>query len=253
MSDDGAEDDLAWNEACRREEAIRELLRRHPKRLTVRAVEDVAWELGLSRATTYRMIERYRGARTVEVLRDRTRGWPKGTLRDEPVRDRLIRQFLEREYLRPTRPPLRRVVAHIAASCRQQGLPAPTWRTVKARLLLIDERIRASRRGETRLVRAHIATPGTYEVTRPLQVVQVDHTQVDIMIVDQAMRESAGRPWITLAIDVMTRMVTGFHLGLEPPSRTSIGLCLLHAVYDKTAWMAERGIDAAWPIGGLPE
>jgi transposase InsO family protein len=90
-------------------------------------------------------------------------------------------------------------------------------------------------------------------VTRPLQIVQIDHTQFDIMIVDEASRENAGRPWITLAIDVMTRMVTGFHLALEPPSRTSVGLCLLLAVYDKTAWLAERGIDAPWPIGGLPE
>jgi len=253
MLDDSTEDDPAWIEACRREEAIRDLLDRKPGRRKTRSAEDVAWELGLSRATLYRLIERYRAARTVEVLLDRHRGRPKGRLHSEPVRDALIQQFLEREYLKPTRPPLRRVVAHIAAACGQQGLPVPTWRTVKARLLRIDERIRASRRGETRLVRARIATPGTYEVVRPLQVVQIDHTQVDIMIIDQATRETTGRPWITLAIDVMTRMVTGFHLGLEPPSRTSIGLCLLHAVFDKTAWMAERDIDASWPIGGLPE
>jgi putative transposase len=253
MSDEVAEDDPAWLEACRREEAIRTLLLRYPDRLNRRAVEDVAWELRLSRATLYRLIARYRAARTVEALIERPLGRPKGSLHGEPARDALIQQFLEREYLKPTRPPLRRVIEHIAAACRQQGLPAPTWRTVKARLLRIDERTRATRRGETGLVRARTATPGAYEVTRPLQVVQIDHTQVDIMIVDQASREIAGRPWITLAIDVMTRMVTGFHLALEPPSRTSVGLCLLHAVYDKTAWLAERGIDAPWPIGGLPE
>jgi putative transposase len=253
MSDDFAEDDPAWIEACRREEALRDLMRRYPGRMTRRAVEDVASELGLSRTTLYELIVRYRATRTVEVLLERERGRPKGSLHTEPARDALIQQFLEREYLKPTRPPLRRVIEHIAAACRQQGLPAPTWRTVKARLLRIDERVRATRRGETRLVRARIATPGAYEVTRPLQVVQIDHTQVDIMIVDQASRETAGRPWITLAIDVMTRMVTGFHLALEPPSRTSVGLCLLHAVYDKTAWLAERGVDALWPIGGLPE
>jgi putative transposase len=86
-----------------------------------------------------------------------------------------------------------------------------------------------------------------------LQVVQIDHTQVDVIVVEEDSRESAGRPWITLAVDLMTRMVTGFHLGLEAPSRTSIGLCLLHAVYDKTAWLAERNIDASWPTAGLPE
>ena len=253
MSDDVAEEDPGWIEACRREEAIRALLSRHPDRLKRQAVEGVAWELGLSRATLYRLIARYRAARTVEALIERPLGRPKGSLHAEPVRDALIQQFLEREYLKPTRPPLQRVVTHIATACRQQGLPAPTWRTVKARLLRIDERMRATRRGETGLVRARIATPGAHQVTRPLQVVQVDHTQVDVIIVDQASRETAGRPWITLAIDVMTRMVTGFYLGIESPSRTSIGLCLLHAVYDKTAWLAERGIDAPWPTGGLPD
>ena len=37
-------EDPAWKEACRREEVIHDLLRRYPERLTVRAVEDVAWE-----------------------------------------------------------------------------------------------------------------------------------------------------------------------------------------------------------------
>lgn len=45
--------------------------------------------------------------------------------------------------------------------------------------------------------------------------------QVDVLVLDEASREVAGRPWITLAVDVMTRMVTGFHLALKPPSRTS--------------------------------
>jgi putative transposase len=42
-------------------------------------------------------------------------------------------------------------------------------------------------------------------------------------------------------------------LSRGPYRRSPIRLCLLHAVYDKTAWLAERGIDAPWPIGGLPE
>src|SRR5271166_4802666 len=90
---------------------------------------------------------------------------------------------------------------HRARLRRQQGVPVPTWRTVKARLLLIDERIRASRRGEEGLLRARIATPGQYQVTRPHEVVQIDHTQVDVMVLDEASREVVGPPWITLAID----------------------------------------------------
>lgn len=76
---------------------------------------------------------------------------------------------------------------------------------------------------------------------RPLEVVQIDHTRADVIVVDEQSREAIGRPWLTLAVDVLTRIVTGFHLSLDAPSR------------DKTAWLAQRGIDAPWPVAGLPE
>jgi putative transposase len=97
------------------------------------------------------------------------------------------------------------------------------------------------------------ATPGNYAASRPLEVVQIDHTQVDAIVVDELGREEIGRPWITLAVDVLTRMVTGLRLSLDAPSRVSVSLCPLHAVWDKTAWMAERRIEAPWPVAGLPE
>jgi hypothetical protein len=67
MSNESAENDPAWTEACRREEAIRGLLRRYPHRMTKRAVEEVAWELGLGRTTLYLLIGRYRATGTVRV------------------------------------------------------------------------------------------------------------------------------------------------------------------------------------------
>jgi putative transposase len=48
-------------------------------------------------------------------------------------------------------------------------------------------------------------------------------------------------------------MITGFHLSMDPPSHLSMGLCLLHTVYDKTAWLKEHEIDAGWLIARLPE
>ena len=60
--------------------------------MTRRAVEDAASELGLSRTTLYELIVRYRAARTVEVLLERERGRPKGSLHKEPARDALIQQ-----------------------------------------------------------------------------------------------------------------------------------------------------------------
>ena len=47
----------------------------------------------------------------------------------------------------------------------------------------------------------------------PLQLMQMDHTLVDVVVVDEVDREPIGRPWLTLAIDVATRAVPGFYLG----------------------------------------
>jgi putative transposase len=114
-------------------------------------------------------------------------------------------------------------------------------------------RIKAQRRGEAKLLKTTVAVPGEYRASRPLEIVQIDHTKVDIIVVDEETREPIGRPWITLAMDIFTRMVTGFYLTMDDPSGLSVSLCLLHAVFDKSSWLQEREIDNAWPIAGLPE
>jgi hypothetical protein len=50
--------------------------------------------------------------------------------------------------------------------------------------------------------------PGVFDsAQRPLDLVQIDHTKLDIIVVDDEQRLPIGRPWITLAIDVYSRMV----------------------------------------------
>ena len=81
---------------------------------------------------------------------------------------------------------------------------------------------------------------------------RIDHTVVDTIVFDEQTRLPIGRPFLTIAVDICTRMLAGFHLSLDAPSSASVGLCLLHAVYDKTLWLQERGIEQVWPVAGLP-
>jgi putative transposase len=88
----------------------------------------------------------------------------------------------------------------------------------------------------------------------PLGLVQIDHTTMDVIIVDEIEREPIGRPSLTLAIDVFSRCIIGMLLTLEAPSATSVGLCLAHAVSDKRAWLESLGLDTGmWPISGKPK
>jgi putative transposase len=90
------------------------------------------------------------------------------------------------------------------------------------------------------------------EATSLLSAVQIDHARVDAIVIDEATGDELGRPWVALAFDVLTRMVTGFHLSMTPPTRLSAGLCLLHSVCDKTRWLEDRAIPHDWPAAGLP-
>ena len=45
-------------------------------------------------------------------------------------------------------------------------------------------------------------------------MVRIDHTVVDVMVVDDHERRPIGRPYLTIAIDVFSRAVLGFAAGL---------------------------------------
>ena len=79
-----------------------------------------------------------------------------------------------------------------------------------------------------------------------------DHTPADVILVDSFERKAIGRPWVTLAIDIATRMITGYYVGLDAPSRPSIALCLTSAVAPKADLLAEIGTKAPWPAQGKP-
>ncbi len=55
-----------------------------------------------------------------------------------------------------------------------------------------------------------------------MAVLQVDHTPVDLLVVDETWRKPVGRPWLTLAIDVHSRCITGLHLSFEGPIRKCV-------------------------------
>ena len=94
--------------------------------------------------------------------------------------------------------------------------------------------------------------PGNYIVPGALSVVQIDHTPIDVQVVDEASRQCIGRPWLTLAVDVATRVICGFHVTLQAPSQLSVALCLTHAVLSKEGWLSDRQLTCQWTPAGLP-
>ena len=82
---------------------------------------------------------------------------------------------------------------------------------------------------------------------------QIDHTEGDVILVDDEYRLPIGRPWITLAIDVYSRVIMGYYLSFDAPSILSVAMCVTHAILPKEEWLRRHGIDAEWPVWGIPE
>ena len=183
----------------------------------------------------------------------RKRGRPDGHSVLDDAREEIILTAINAVFLTPNRPSVSELVRKVGEKCIEANLSVPHRRTIVARLKRIDLQKRARRRGESRIAKSTEAVPGSLNPSRPLELVQIDHTKADIFVVDEETRQPIGRPWLTLAMDVCSRMVTGFYVTMSAPSRLSTSLCLLHSVFDKSAWLREREIAEPWPVAGLPD
>lgn len=80
---------------------------------------------------------------------------------------------------------------------------------------------------------------------------QADHTEVDVLLVDQY-GEILGRPWLTTIVDCYSRCVMGINLGFDPPSSQVVALTLRHAILPKH-YGPEYCLGSEWGTYGTPE
>jgi len=124
---------------------------------------------------------------------------------------------------------------------------------VKVRIDQADQqKLTKAREGVPAARQRFSAVVGEYSAEHAMETVQIDHTLVDLFVVDAVKRQPLQRPWLTLAIDIASRMVAGFYLSLEHPSSTSVALAIRHMVLPKTPWLAEQALIGDWPVYGLP-
>ena len=245
--------DGLWQRATIRENALTALLEGSGS-LAARAKE-VATQHKISVRTLYRWLARYRDAAQTSALIAHVRGVRTGARRLDIDRERLVNKIIEQKYLSRSRPSVEEIVRIVHQRCLEGNWKPVSRNAIRARINQLDPRTRTrTRLGASAARREHDPTPGHFHVERPLDSVQIDHALADIIVVDERDREAIGRPWLTMAIDVCSRGVLGFYVTLEPPSVTSIGLCLGQACLPKGPWLAARNLEHLhWPLCGLPK
>ena len=93
-----------------------------------------------------------------------------------------------------------------------------------------------------------------------MEVVEIDHTPLDILLTDDdgkwitnragQGRAKTHRAWLTVAICTASRIILGWHISRDAPSWVSVMCCLRMSLMRKD--MAEYGCDTEHPAFGVP-
>lgn len=165
--------------------------------MTRTQAERLAQRFGVHWATIYR----YR-ARLIEIdeataIAGRTRGWKPLASRLSAKQEQGIEESINA--LRKKPGPLRMVdlVEEVAARCRLLRVPSPSRPAIDRRVKR-SSGLKVHRRGVAAPGNADPRiSPGSFVVQRPLDIVQIDHTPMDIVVVDDLYRQPLGKPYLT--------------------------------------------------------
>ena len=168
-------------------------------------------------------------------------------------------QAIETKYLRPERNTVQKTLEDARIRVTEANkfrlpslaLPLPTRRLIKRMVDKIPafdkhaERYgRESARKAFRFVRGHVVTEA------PLERAELDHTQLDIIVVDDKTSKRIGRPYVTACIDDFSRCVLGIYVGFSQPSHQTVQLCLNDCYRPKFLKDEYPEIKSEWPAHG---
>lgn len=243
--------EIAWKQANDRFNIIKPIIEQS---LRGKDLCDIADKHNIHYSTIYRWMKRFHdsGGKVSSLLDDEKNGG-RGKSRLTDSVDNIISAAIETVYLTKHRKPLKKTCEEIIIQCKNQGLEIPHINTVRNRILNIRDEISMLKRYGREVSRTkYEPIKGHFpNANYPLSVVQIDHTVMDIMLVDEVDRKVVGRPWITVAIDVFSRMIVGFYVSFDPPGALATGMCIAHAILPKELYLSKLDVVGEWPCWGV--
>lgn len=242
--------DKDWERAKSRFEVIKPIL---SNRGNLSIINRISKENNVSVPTIYRWLKLYDQGQTITSLIGKKKTGGVGKSRLTNKQEEIISDKINAVYLNQTRKSIMKVINEIKLACNSLGINPPHDNTVRRRIKGISDEEKVRKRLGIKEARyKYEPIKSAYqEANYPLSIVQIDHTLLDIILVDELEREPYKRPWITVAIDVYSRMVVGFYLSYDSPGNIGTGMCISNSILPKELWLERMGISADWPCWGV--
>ncbi|MCG9065768.1 DDE-type integrase/transposase/recombinase [Laribacter hongkongensis] len=154
-----------------------------------------------------------------------------------------------------------RLLAKIEADNRQlppaHQLKVPSLRTVNRLLHRVEAYSQVVlREGKAIADKRFRLVMGGTQTQRILERVEIDHTPLDLFLIDERSGLPAGRPTLTVVIDHYSRMLLGYYLSFGNPSTAAVMGALRHAILPKQpvkTTVPALQIQHAWVCYGRPD
>lgn len=240
--------DNQWQIANKRYEIIKPILS-NPSNFTL--LKEVAHEQGVHFSTIYRWIEKFKAVGTISSLSNSPRKVSSRSVSNEI--EEIINNAIDSEYSNKKRGSINKVIRKVYLSCYDKNLVPPHSNTIRNKIKKRDQATLLEKRyGKLAAAAKFQERPNNFPgADYPLAVVQIDHSLLDIILVDNINRLPIGRPNLTLAIDVYSRMVLGFYLSFDPPGTIGTGQCIANAILPKEKILKAYNIEKRWPCWGI--
>jgi putative transposase len=167
----------------------------------------------------------------------------------------IIKESLENEFLTVKKPDRSAVIESIQTKCFKNGLDPLKSSTIYKLLGRISkrtkERAQEGRRGIEKFApveRGHANQEALY----PLHIVEIDHTPLDLDVIDEKSGLVIGRPYLTLGIDLYSRMIWCMYLSFEPPSANRVRKAIEQGVLFKRT-KENYNTTYEWDVFGIPD
>jgi len=218
-------------------------------------IEKAAEEAKVDKATIYRWINRYENTGSIISILGKKKNGGRGKSRLPEELEQIIQKCIKEIYLTSSRKSINFLIRAIGFECKTAGITMPHSTTIRRRINEISEEEKIKQRYGKKISDNNFKPiRGSFpHANHPLSVVQIDHTPVDIILVDEVFRQPFNRPYLTVAIDVYSRMILGINISFDPPGAMGTGLCVSNAILGKENYLSKLNIDGSWPCWGVME
>ena len=136
-----------------------------------------------------------------------------------------------------------------------ETLPVPSYRTFLTRIDRLTPYDKTmGRHGKHKANIKFKAIAEGIKTSRVMERVCVDHTKLDLFVVDSETLMPLGRPWLTLALDEYSRSIVGFHISFRDPDFIVLIKLLRNIIQEKNSINEKYPfIENNWPCYGVPE